>query len=232
MDVREGNIAAENIAKLIEVAASRGIYWLIEQPSSSAFWEHPSMKHVLELFEHARVWTYIGHWGLKMKKPTILMMNMPEVFEHGLKKDMPNGQNIVKDWGAKKSGRWVAGTKNLADSAAYPERYCEEIAELFELSTTFKKEDLQNDSIWESTCGLKDASNRNLMPGGVKEHAKASGTRKLTDFFKVKQPGRMILGLRLIENKENDPSFMTNKRNSSQPTSHLESKTKVDMEFV
>ena len=100
----------------------------------------------------------MGHWGLKMKKPTILMMNMPEVFEHGLKKDMPNGQNIVKDWGAKKSGRWVAGTKNLADSAAYPERYCEEIAELFELSTTFKKEDLQNDSIWESTCGLKDAS--------------------------------------------------------------------------
>ena len=67
-----GNIMAARVAILLLVAASRGIFWLLEQPKGSLFEFHPQIQAVFTLLRCYRKHIHMGDFGAGSQKPTWL----------------------------------------------------------------------------------------------------------------------------------------------------------------
>jgi len=190
-DVVEGNITAENLSALIKICASRKIWWLIEQPSTSKFFEYPDMEEALRQVPWMRLRTWMGAFGGPMPKPTILVGSVPKEFLV-LAKAKPKG--LQGGHGSKKVGKWVTGTKDLAGSAAYPWDFCTEVATCFGSTSMHPKlalEEQVEDHPWEfgyyNMLGGLRTRKVETSPGGVveyKKHKAPKGNSFITDFFK------------------------------------------------
>ena len=183
-DVREANQCNVYMAQLIRIMTSRQLFWLIEQPEGSRYFKLPPMETVLTEVNHTVIKTWLGHWGNHMPKPTMLVGNIPKSFHHLHK---PKPANLKMGYGAEKKGRWVSGTKNLAGSAMYPERFVEEYASLFSKASPLTKDECADESVWEplsATTPLAKISRAGGVKDFVDRQAAASGSMKLTDFFK------------------------------------------------
>ena len=67
-----GNIMAARVAILLLIAASRGIFWLLEQPKGSLFEFHPQIQAVFTLLRCYRKHIHMGDFGAGSQKPTWL----------------------------------------------------------------------------------------------------------------------------------------------------------------
>jgi hypothetical protein len=193
-DVREGNLANARLAVLIKICVSRGVFWLVEQPSTSKFFEFNDMAEVLQNTPYRRIGTWMGHWGSEMPKCSILVGDVPANFEALAK---PKPQNLKGGWGTEKTGKWVSGNANLPKSAAYPQAFVDELGELFASSTSIQPETLEDkdsDYVWEYghfgvATGGSVSLNPISKPGGVKGSGTlcGEGSIKITEFFGTKR---------------------------------------------
>ena len=175
------------MAKLIEIMESRKVYWLVEQPEGSRFFKFPDVKAVLERTPHYVIKTWMGHFGGQMPKPTMLVGNVPTDMAHALAKEKP--PNLKMGWGAEKKGRWVSGTKNLGDSAMYPENFVNAYADAFQNATSLPTS-LCPESVWEplTGCPLAPVARCGGVADFMERKAASKGCQKITEFFVKAKP--------------------------------------------
>ena len=64
-DVQQANQTAEQMSKLLRLLRLRNVYFQMEQPSSSFFFDHPDVKKALEdLAPVTRYYIYMGAWDM------------------------------------------------------------------------------------------------------------------------------------------------------------------------
>ena len=61
--VRMSNLIVRNLAVLLSIADSRGVYWIIEQPSTSKMFDYPQLKHQMHQCNAVRCFTYGLFWA-------------------------------------------------------------------------------------------------------------------------------------------------------------------------
>jgi hypothetical protein len=94
--VAEQNELAARVADLIYIAARRGVYVIIEQPSPSVLWYHPRVAKVLERFSFKAVATQLGAFGGDTVKPINLRFTVP--WGEKLRKTMTkSARGVVKE---------------------------------------------------------------------------------------------------------------------------------------
>ena len=138
------NKIAENSARLAAVAAALGLYFVVEQPSSSLLWLYWPMVKVLYLNEAYRASITLGRFGASTLKPIRLYGTAPWL--HALSEknvalakasktregsNKPRKGTLVKVTVSQFGRKNVSGNvKALKASGAYPEALCSEIAKL------------------------------------------------------------------------------------------------------
>ena len=70
--VRQGNLILGRTLVLLWVAASLGVWWVLEQPVGSLMQEHPAMREFMRFVRTYRKHIYMGDYGGETKKPTWL----------------------------------------------------------------------------------------------------------------------------------------------------------------
>jgi len=77
--VAEANVMTSRTALFLLICSCLGVDWVLEQPNSSLMCEHPRIKQVIELGnvgglrKSKRVFTNMGGFGARSKKPTMLL---------------------------------------------------------------------------------------------------------------------------------------------------------------
>ncbi len=126
--VRMSNLLVDNLVVLLRWAHCRGVHWLIEQPATSRMWSFPPMAALLRDTGARRVHTYMGCFGHRQPKPTVLWGTLPALDllarSRSAVPEELRGQEDPRVVGYKKdsSGR-VSGNKFLHESAAYTEGF-------------------------------------------------------------------------------------------------------------
>ncbi len=122
--VRMSNRLVSNTVVLLQWAHSRGVYWVVEQPATSRMWKWGPMEALLAECFAVRVHTYMGCFGHRQQKPTVLWGTLPTLAELGrARRDVPESARGTDDpavVGYKRdaSGR-VCGNRFLHESATY-----------------------------------------------------------------------------------------------------------------
>ena len=71
------NILVHNLVVLLCIAHCRGVWFLLEQPSSSKMFNLDYMRLLLAQVEASYVWTWMRCFGHDMAKPTVLRGTLP-----------------------------------------------------------------------------------------------------------------------------------------------------------
>ena len=154
--VRLANIMVSRVVAILWILTKRGIWWLLEQPLTSLLVLHDRFQ---EFVKHNNVWRAFFYMGLFFEhscdtsaKPSVLYSNKPivgEVRQASLQRAWP------LSWGrsmCNTNGTAVTGNSDaLKDSAAYPMKFGQLLADLF----VRHKHVLASDAIVESK---KDAN--------------------------------------------------------------------------
>lgn len=86
--VRDGNVLAARAFLLCLLASCKGIWWVLEQPTTSLMHEHPMFKHLAKLVGIRRIRINMSSYGGPTKKATHLYSslsaecNVFETIEH------------------------------------------------------------------------------------------------------------------------------------------------------
>ena len=95
-DVQQANQTAEQMSKLLRLLRLRNVYFQMEQPSSSFFFDHPDVKKALEdLAPVTRYYIYMGAWGHDMMKACIFMS---DTHTHTLTWDLKLFNQVDSPW--------------------------------------------------------------------------------------------------------------------------------------
>lgn len=70
--VRLGNLLCCRALILVIIAASKGIFWILEQPASSTMQYHPLFQRMMKMIPVRRMSIQMGNYGGPTKKPTYL----------------------------------------------------------------------------------------------------------------------------------------------------------------
>ncbi|CAL1150589.1 unnamed protein product [Cladocopium goreaui] len=149
LSVRMSNAIVHNFAWLLKkIYRVRPLYWVVEQPTSSQMFSHPSLKPALKLWKFSLVTTWLGCFGHILWKGTKLATNLQGGAK--LKRKMTAAQKkaiaqrkkkeieAAKVAGKKQpcyyrkdaDGR-VTGGRDLASTAKYPVQFCARIFALW-----------------------------------------------------------------------------------------------------
>ena len=117
---------------MIYVCGWAAWYWALEQPSSSKFFDWPSIEdHIAKNLRawHLQVW--MGSHGHPMLKSCDFELIYPSEHFLALRLPKPEDGKCDSSLGTKKVGKWVSGTKDLQSSQIYPPAFCDMFAKLF-----------------------------------------------------------------------------------------------------
>ena len=127
-DVRVANRIAEVVAKITQVCDACGVYWVIEQPSTSLLWQYAPIHNILQKSTVRRVSVELGRVGAQSLKPLVLYGTAPWLVEFARDvRARPRPLALARL--CRRRGRWVAGiTGSLRRSAHYPPMFCSMVA--------------------------------------------------------------------------------------------------------
>ena len=124
--VRMSNLIVRNLAVLLAIADSRGVFWIIEQPHSSSMWKYPPLKQYLDKCNAQRCFTCMGCFGHDLLKPTVLWGTLPSLEKLSRKKRQclsSSSSEVVRSRASRYYHRsdsgGVRGNPALHDSASY-----------------------------------------------------------------------------------------------------------------
>lgn len=146
-DIRDANRMCWRTALAIELCILRGVYWIIEQPSTSVIFCYAPLKNIylkrpaIKGHRITRKFVWLGHWGHPLYKPTVLWGQCPWTAALSSRKvrSSRNPQHwqrsTLRTHGPRK-GTWrVHGNRtkktNLKATQVYPMRFCIEFSGLF-----------------------------------------------------------------------------------------------------
>ena len=119
--VLASNALVHNMVVLLAIAHCRGVWFLLEQPSTSRMYRADFLAEFLAQVNPHRIWTWMRCFGHDMDKPTVLYATLPFAFR--LKRILRMGAakaKTNKNYHSKtKDGRWVQGGPDLQSSAQY-----------------------------------------------------------------------------------------------------------------
>ena len=137
--VVKGNMIAATLSQLMKLLHGRGVFYLIEQPASSLFFEHPAVASVLK--EHApcvgRARFLMSSFGAPSAKPTLLVGTAPWMGEFQRRGPPPQQlaqrpkQDRVRLARVSADGRVTGNQQLLQASASYPPFFCAFLADKF-----------------------------------------------------------------------------------------------------
>jgi len=132
--VREGTVTALVMTWLMHLAAVRGAYVLCEQPQNSLIYSFGTVQETLTTIDAHRFVVYLAAYGANSLKPLEIYTTL------GSRKMLPllrtfheakaRLQTVEKKPLAKKSGKWINGTKDTKKSEEYPFEFADAIAQL------------------------------------------------------------------------------------------------------
>ena len=131
--MQAANIMNTRMWILAAVCHYRRSHWIVEQPGHTVFFQTPEWVQFLSLVPHVRQWLWLGAYGHKMPKPTVLMMSQAA---HAFVRRMvrpcsrPLGDPERPAWRRSATGQ-VSGTKFLKLSENYPEGFAAAMADAF-----------------------------------------------------------------------------------------------------
>ena len=124
------NALVERLVLALEICASRGVAWIIEQPSSSLMWEYPAMRACLQRHAAAEVRLDMGAYGADSPKPTTLMGTAPYLRVLHRRCSGPEriqlnheGVETATSWTDAQGNKRCQGTKALKLTQQYPEGF-------------------------------------------------------------------------------------------------------------
>ena len=152
-DVRMANIMADRSAFMCELCSLRNVFWVVEQPSSSIFFHYTAFRNVLSSLSVGphkvrRKFIWLGFWGHRLLKPTVLMGIAPWM-KH-LRKIKRRTHTIplhykfgsIRMTSPYKGRRRVFGNTsknaNLKKTQVYPARFCADFADLYKAFDTLR----------------------------------------------------------------------------------------------
>eukprot|EP00929_Paragymnodinium_shiwhaense_P064769 TRINITY_DN32491_c0_g1_i1.p1 TRINITY_DN32491_c0_g1~~TRINITY_DN32491_c0_g1_i1.p1 ORF type:complete len:320 (-),score=45.77 TRINITY_DN32491_c0_g1_i1:105-1064(-) len=159
-DVKEGNYTSVILSVLVSLAIARNVFFVIEQPISSALYNMPSLRSTINDLGAERFVTSLAAYGAGSLKLLELYTNIPgAIIAPALVRDGRQGRlcvkfarmifkkpqqptefttaNVTKKVIKKRiSGgwpgkQWVRGTSKMKESAAYPSQFCQAVANMF-----------------------------------------------------------------------------------------------------
>ena len=123
-----GNAVARVVSNVIKWCNDHHVLWIIEQPASSLFWQHPDIARALET-SSSHVYTVSFHmsaFGASTAKPTKLMGSAPWLL-HLKAQRQSHGRSLGTL--AVRTEKHVTGKKKaLLRSASYPPHFCRAVA--------------------------------------------------------------------------------------------------------
>ncbi len=145
--VRLSNLIVENLVALLRIAFQRGVWWVMEQPTSSWMFKQDSVMELRSRCAAQLVVTFMGQFGHEMCKPTHLCSTLPTIGllargrpgrssglpgEGGRSSGLPGegGRSSNTTTGRcfyTRSGRAVTGGRDLQSSAAYTQAFSEAV---------------------------------------------------------------------------------------------------------
>ena len=125
-------------AWLIVLAATRGVFFGVEQPLHSHFFKVDHVRSALDITGAQRLVTMLGAFGAGSLKPLEIWTTMPAVMTQRLVRTAKQSrvrmnriekhQLVIEQAGSRKR-KWVTGNKDaLKKSQAYPVEFCESFA--------------------------------------------------------------------------------------------------------
>ena len=141
-DVCQANRMVDIIAELLELLVLRGVFYIIEQPSTSLVWCHKKLRNHFRskpkvhnaLLKKHHVW--LGYFGHHVFKSTTLVGIFPplKTIYSKKRKSLKGAKEAwtrqVAKSGPKKGQLRVSGGKDLKDTGRYPRKFGREIAKL------------------------------------------------------------------------------------------------------
>ena len=120
-----------NLSILLVIAAARGVYMVLEQPSGSFLWQVVGMEGLLANHGFMVIRTWMGQFGHALPKPTTLMSNMPTATD--LSRTWRRaGQPLEAGQFYLRRGRRVTGRPGLHATAAYTPQFAGAVVEAWE----------------------------------------------------------------------------------------------------
>ncbi|CAL1153538.1 unnamed protein product [Cladocopium goreaui] len=143
-----GNIMAARVAILLLIAASRGIFWILEQPKGSLFEFHPQIQAVFTLLRCYRKHIHMRDFGAGSQKPTWLYSGHRYVDDINSFKPprLPQARKtaLVDHYVDSKGVKRIKGSKAMKSSQSYPRQFGTAVARLRTRYLTRVKKDASN----------------------------------------------------------------------------------------
>ena len=130
--VRQNHLVSR-VCYLVALAWKRGLYFIIEQPSSSVMWEHPRLRKLLERINRkmgihtANI--HLGCFTLEQPKEVTLQGNAPHIQrlsrrmtteERALMRDNGHRKPTATHWVSKDGKKRSRGSEDLKATQSYP----------------------------------------------------------------------------------------------------------------
>eukprot|EP00971_Amphidinium_carterae_P219039 4347983-Amphidinium_carterae.1 len=130
--VAAGNRTAEILAQLLVLCDKMGVYFIIEQPTSSLLWTHPSMTKALHILRDRTLTVRfkMSIFGSRTAKPTTLVGSAPFLSAIPLVPPVRQPTSLACLARKTSSGNVNGKTKELKLSAHYPMEFCHRVAGL------------------------------------------------------------------------------------------------------
>ena len=125
-----------NVAWILELLVQRSVYFIVEQPGSTVMFLFPMLLWVLRASQARQLRTYMGAFGGKCCKPTVLWSNMPRLWKLGRPKPTGFSSKASPFYKRSADGRSVTGLKALKSTQAYPRAYAEVLLKIWLLLQT------------------------------------------------------------------------------------------------
>jgi len=125
--VRLANFIVHNMTTFLQLMSERGVEWVIEQPSGSGMFRLPPLQQLMSKVAASQVTTYMGCFGHKMMKRTMLVGTLPLLhnMERSLRgEERQRFREMQKNFYVRCDGK-VRGEKALQASADYTSEFCE-----------------------------------------------------------------------------------------------------------
>jgi len=121
--VQEGNTMVARCVLLLLLLASRGCWWVLEQPQGSLMQEHPALQHLMSVMTVYRHCIQMCHYGASSKKRTWLYSNARWICDVDLYKTciQPRCPTQLVTTSINKAGKvTTTGNADLKASQHYP----------------------------------------------------------------------------------------------------------------
>ncbi len=121
------NQMASRLAYLVVLATTQGAWWIVEQPVSSIFWDHPHWRKVLQRYRHIlhEVVVHGGCYNLESQKPLKLVGTAPYLQQLArtmtpAERALMRGNSDRRIMVCRDTKGGVQGSSSLKSSQSYP----------------------------------------------------------------------------------------------------------------